>query len=120
MAGTYNITADQGATFLLTVTWTTPGATPSPVDLTNFSAHMQVRTQLGAAGTVLDLSTQDGTITLGGAQGTISINIPAEMMAQVAAGSYRYDLNVSSSDATPIVTKLIAGSFKVTGAVTDP
>jgi hypothetical protein len=121
MAGLFNMSADQGATYLLTVTWYLPGTTPTPIDLTGYSAHMQVRTQAGAPDPpVLDLNTADGTILLGGTAGTVTINIPSSMMQPIQAGSYRYDLNLISGDTVPVVTKLIAGSFKVTAAVTDP
>jgi hypothetical protein len=135
-AGSYNFTVDQGATLLQTITWTQP-LTPeqsaagdtvgSPVDLTNFAAHMQVRSQAGATDLELDLSTVNydggtgnGYIVLGNPEptdGTININVPSEVMAAVPAGGYKYDLDLFSDGATPIVTKLLGGTFKVTAAV---
>jgi hypothetical protein len=119
VAATYNISADQGSTFLLTITYGQPGAaTPTPVDLTGFGARMQVRTAAGDPTALLDASTVNGFIVLGGPAGTININIPATLMTALAAGNYKYDLDIYSSDATPIVTRLIQGSFKLNAEVT--
>jgi len=124
-AGTYNISIDQGATFLLTVTWT--NASGAAVNLTGSQAHMQVRSQPGATDLELDCSTTgydggtgNGYITLGSpdpTDGTINFNVPSAVTAALAPGSYRYDLDVFSANAVPVVTKLLGGSFKVAGGV---
>lgn len=131
MAGVYSIACDQGSTFLFSVTWTQPLTTDqitagdafgTPVNLTGFGARMQVRSAAGATDVEIDASTGNGMITLGGDLGTISINVPALFMTEIAAGSYKYDIDVYSGDATPIVTRLVQGSFKVSAEVTvlDP
>lgn len=134
MAPLYNIIADQGSTFLFAITWTQP-LTPdqitandvfgTPVDMTGYGARMQVRSAAGAPDLELDASTTNGMIVIGTPEptdGTINVNVPALFMQDMVAGSYKYDLDVWSSDATPIVTRLIQGSFKLTAEVTilDP
>lgn len=134
MAPTYAIAADQGSTFLFAITWTQPltvdqttaGDTfGTPVDMTGYGARMQVRSAAGATDLAMDASTTNGMIVIGTPEpsdGTINVNVPALFMQNMAAGSYKYDLDVWSSDATPIVTRLIQGSFKLSAEVTvlDP
>jgi hypothetical protein len=100
MAATYNATADQGATFLLAITWTQADGV-TPVDVTGYEA-----------------STLNGQITLGGADGLVSVNVPASVMMGVLPNAYKYDLEVFSPASTPIVTRLIQGTFTVNAAVT--
>lgn len=67
MAGRYNITAYQGSTFDFNFTAQVNG---SPWNLTSYTARMQVRPTVEASTKFLDLTTQNGRITLGGAAGT--------------------------------------------------
>jgi hypothetical protein len=117
MAATYNATADQGATFLLAITWTQADGV-TPVDVTGYEAYMQVRTKAGAPVAVISASTLNGQITLGGADGLVSVNVPASVMMGVLPNAYKYDLEVFSPASTPIVTRLIQGTFTVNAAVT--
>lgn len=113
IAGTYNITADQGATFSRVLTW--KDSSDVPVNLTTYTARMQVRSIASSADVVLELTTANGRITLGGALGTITLNVPAADMDDVPAGSYAYDLELVSGGA---VTRLVMGSFQVRAEVT--
>lgn len=106
-AGYYDMTADQGATFRQVITWKDSAGTP--VNLTNYTARMQVRQRVESTTEVLDLSSQGGNpaIVLGGALGTITITVPdADMDFE---GAYVYDLEVESSGG--IVTRLLMGKF---------
>lgn len=109
--GKYNITAYQGATYDLSLTWTIGG---TAVDLTNYSAAMQVRTAANATATVFSLTNGTG-ITLGGTAGTIGINIDSTAMGAAAAGQYVYDLELNSGSE---VTRLIQGTFQIQAEVT--
>lgn len=134
MAPVYGISCDQGSTFLFTLTWTQPLTTDqitagdtygTPVNMTGYGARMQVRSAPGATDLEIDASTTNGMIVIGNddpTDGTVNINIPALFMQEMAAGSYKYDIDVWSSAATPIVTRLVQGSFKVSAEVTilDP
>ena len=110
-AGKYNITAYQGATYDLNLTWTVNN---TPVNLTNYTAAMQVRESADAGTAVLSLTNGSG-ITLGGTSGTIALNIAANTMGAVVAGQYVYDLELNSGSA---VTRLIQGNFDVQAEVT--
>jgi hypothetical protein len=108
---TYNITAYQGATYKLNMTWAIGG---TAVNLTNYTAAMQVRENPQSTAVVLNLSTGSG-ITLGGTAGTIAVNVPANTMGSVVAGNYVYDLELDSGSE---VTRLIQGLFAIQAEVT--
>ena len=113
-AGQYNIIADQGATFARVVTW--KDDTGTPVNLTGYSARMQVRQRYVSTSTVLSLTSPSSGITLGTTNGQIQINVSATTMAGISAGDYRYDLELVSGGG--IVTRLLMGSFTVRAEVT--
>jgi hypothetical protein len=113
-AGIYNIICDQGATFTRQLTWNDPNG--SAVNLTNYTARMDVRTSIDAAGAaVLSLTTTNGRIVLGGTAGTISLSAEATATEAVESGNYVYDLELVSGST---VTRLVQGSFVVRGEVT--
>lgn len=109
--GTYNITAYQGATFNFVATYT---ISASPVDLTNYTSAMQVRNSYSASATIASLTSSSG-ITLGGAAGTITVEIDADEMTDIPAGKYVYDLELDSGSE---VTRLLQGTFTVEAEVT--
>lgn len=85
------------------------------VDLTGYSASMQVRKSL-ADGVALELSTVNSRITLGGAAGTVTLIVSATDTATVDVGQYFYDLELTSGSS--VVTRLIEGRFQVKEAYT--
>jgi hypothetical protein len=108
---TYNIKAYQGATYSLNMTWAIGG---TAVNLTNYSAAMQVRENVNTNGTILSLTNGTG-ITLGGTDGTIAINVPANTMGSATAGNFVYDLELNSGGE---VTRLLQGYFAIQAEVT--
>lgn len=112
-AGKYNIVADQGATFSRNVHWKDENG--DPIDITGYTARMQVRERYVSTSTVLSLVSPTN-ITLGGGSGSIVITASATSMAAVTAGDYVYDLEMVASNG--VVTRLLQGSFKVTPEVT--
>lgn len=113
-AGTYDISCEQGATFLRTFRWLDESETP--VDLTGFSAEMHVRTNHKATTTIVELSTTQGTITLVPAEGRIQLSLSAAETTALPVGRGVYDLELISSGG--IVTRLLEGKFIVTPEVT--
>lgn len=61
----------QGATLRILRTWKV-GTPPMPVDLTGCTARMQVRATLESPDVLLELTTTNGGIILGDADGTIT------------------------------------------------
>ncbi len=118
-AALYDITIEQGAQFVLPLTWTTRNAdgTPGdPVDLTGYTAKMQIR---DAEGTVLvDLSTDDGGgIVIDGPNGKVTITIDADMTTPLCFDDAAYDLKLINTDGVP--SRLVKGTVTFSPQVTQ-
>jgi hypothetical protein len=113
-AGLYNPTIEQGATYQKTITWR--DATGVLVDLTSYTARAQYRTSHESTVKVVDLTTENGGITLGGVLGTIDLLISATATAALTAHSGVWDLELVS--ATGVVDRLLEGTYEVTPEVT--
>ena len=113
-AGIYNFTWEQGATVSQTMYWKV-GDPAVPVDLTGFTARMSLKSQGTQA---LSLTTANSRIVLGGVAGSIVLSVDAVTTATLLAGSYAYDLELVSSDATPVVTRLLKGFVNISGNIT--
>lgn len=111
IAGTYNIIADQGANFDRVLTY--KDSSGNPINLTSYTARMQIRTTVTSPDIVLEATTSNGYIALGGAAGTITIAIPANVMNFY--GSYFYDLEIVNAST---VTRVVMGTFMVRAEVT--
>jgi hypothetical protein len=77
---------------------------------------MQVREAADSTATLLSLSTGGSGIVLGGTAGTIAVAVTSTQSAAIPAGSFAYDLEITSSGGE--VTRLLQGSFNVQGNVT--
>jgi hypothetical protein len=113
MAATHNFVCEQGATFSRQITWLDSNG--APLDLTGYTARMQVRATVDASSALFNLTSGAGDITLGGAAGTITIAISATATAAVAAGCYVYDLELVDG---ATVYRLLQGEFEVDAEVT--
>lgn len=117
MAGVYPIEFDGGSTLRRVITWK-QSDNVTPVDLTGYTARMHVRPSVESTEVLLTCTTENGRITLGGAAGTVTLLVDAETTADLAGTSAKYDLELVSADATPVVTRLIEGKFKAKLEVT--
>lgn len=112
MAGAYNFTIEQGATFNLLMTWKIDNVA---VNLTGYTARLQARIDVDETETILSLTTGAG-ITLGGAAGTITLDQTATQTALLPKGEYVYDLELQSSGG--VVTRLLQGELNISAEVT--
>jgi hypothetical protein len=112
MAGSYDFTIEQGATFNLLMTWKIDNIA---VNLTNYTARLQARIDVDETDTILSLTTGSG-ITLGGAAGTITLDQSAAQTAVLPKGEYVYDLELQSSSG--VVTRLLQGELNISAEVT--
>ena len=112
-AGLYNFAAEQGATLSRTILYT--DADEVETDLTGFTAAMQVRPTAASGTVILELTTENTRITLGGAAGTVDLLVDAATMEALTPGKYYYDLELYN-DST--VIRLIEGTFTVKAEVT--
>jgi hypothetical protein len=111
LAGKLNIVIDQGATYSQAITWNDSNGA---INNTGFTARMQVRATVPSASTVVSLTDGSG-ITLGGADGIITVALTATETAAITEGKYVYDLElVNGSD----VYRVVMGTFTVRGEVT--
>lgn len=110
----WNINIDKGITFERTLVWQDVSTgTPTPINLTGYSAMMQIRPYAGApdADILITLSSMSG-ITLGGALGTIKITIPAANTAAFPSDyKGRFDLVLVSPSYK--VDKIVEGDVTV-------
>lgn len=112
-AGTWNILIEQGATFDTTLTWKDEAGTP--VNLTGYTARMQIRPEVGSSTVTLDLTTANGRIALGGAAGTIRLTIDAATTAALLPSVQVHDLELVVGST---VTRLLRGSVTIDPEVT--
>ncbi len=113
MSATKDLTIEQGATWAQSMNWKT-GDPSALVDLTGYTARMQLREKYGGP-LAIELTTENGRITLGGALGTIDLLISATDTATIKARDYVYDLEMISG---ATVTRLIEGKITVTPEAT--
>ena len=108
---------EQGATFDQTYTWKSGSKNAAhPVDLTGCKARAQVRAEISSQEILLELTTENQGIVLGGVAGTIRIHITASASAAFDWESGVYDLEVEFPDGT--VVRRMAGGVSVSPEVT--
>lgn len=115
MAAVYNITIERGETWSRLLTWTDENDTL--INLTGCTAKMQIRKVVGGA-LVLELSTTNGRITLGGSAGTIALTVTDEDTATFPIDSARYDLVITFPSGAS--EKILRGSIGIESLVTQP
>ena len=113
-ASIYHLNIEQGATFTRTITW--KDSTGAPVNLTGYTARMQIRERVESSTALVSLTSSSG-ITLGGVAGTIVITITStqtDSLPNMKKGVY--DLELVSSGG--VVTRLLQGEVVVSPQVT--
>ena len=92
--------------------------TEDPIDLTGYTARMQVRAKIKDTTPILDLTTEnDGiTITVGAEKTTLAIYANAATTAAITASKGIYDLELI--DTSGDVYRLMSGSITVSKEVT--
>jgi len=109
---TINLCLPQGQTWDNQFKWRTDGEL---VNLSNFSARMQLRATAESANTAANLTTGNGGITLS-SSGAITLNLSATSTAAITAATYLYDLEVVSPSGS--VRRLMEGSALVSREIT--
>ena len=123
-AGKYSFLIEQGATLSFELQYKDSAGTP--IDLTGYTARMQIRSSVDSTTTIASLTstlTADGTgLNLSGSSGTkplssgsIGVYISATTSSLFTFNEGVYDLELVSGSA---VTRLIEGKVKLSKEVT--
>lgn len=111
----FDLTINQGATLSLVATWKDQAGTA--INLTGYTARLNVRETYASGTAILTLTTENGGITLGGSAGTITLSASATTTAALTAPfSGVYDLELVSGGG--VVTRLLEGAATVSPEVT--
>lgn len=111
--GRFNFELIQGDTFHYEPAWKVNNAY---VNVTGYTAKMDVKIAPTSTSTITELSTENGRIAVGGADGTFTLDLTSAETAVLPAGNFIYDLNVISPGG--VVTTLLTGGFTVITQVT--
>ena len=113
-AGIYNATIDQGATWSVTVLY--KDSAGAPINLTGYTAAMQVRQNYSSAEADLTLTSPANGIVITALTGTVVITMSALQTGALDEGYYVYDVELTSSGG--LVDRLIQGQLTVAPEVT--
>jgi hypothetical protein len=120
LAGIYNITCQQGSTFVRVIRIEYPDAVDPtiflPFNLANYSARMQVRRTISSSTTMISLDTDDNGIEITSEEdGEITITMTDAQTAALTSDGV-YDLEIISTD--DFVTRILQGEFRLSLEVT--
>ena len=113
-AATYDFQIEQGATLLKPIVWKDSSGTP--INLTGYTAKMQVRSSVTSPTVLLELSTANNRLTINPSTGTVTMIFSATTTAAITWSRGKYDLELTSYDGT--VTRLLEGEITVSKEIT--
>ena len=111
LAGTYNIVCEQGATFSREIT--VINADNTVPDFNTSTARMQVRPTVASTTVIIELTTENGRISL--LDNKITLTIDADDTTTLTPANYVYDLEIVTGT---LVVRLVEGTFRVSPEVT--
>ena len=127
-AGKYSFTIEQGSTVDFEVVYSDSNS--DPINLTSYTARMQIRpsigsdtihmtlsSSLGECGTGLNMSGSSGTTPL--ASGSIGVFISAASSSLLDFSEALYDLEIASGSGNcSVVTRILEGRIKLSKNIT--
>lgn len=123
-AGTYNFTCEQGATFSRLIELEQPdlvadptGETFVPINITGFTARMQIRRTVDSASPIVTLTTENGGLTVNPTddENQILITMSDSVTASISTSGV-YDLEIESPTGT--VSRVLQGAMNLSQEVT--
>jgi hypothetical protein len=114
MAVQYIVEIDQGADWFFNVTYEQPAGTP--VNITGYTAALQLRSLPETPTAALSLATGGNGITITGLAGLVAVHATAAQTGAIISGDYYYDLEITSQ--AGVVTRLVQGQALVNPQVT--
>lgn len=113
-AATHNFLIEQGTTFTKSFIW--KDSTGAVINLTGFTARMQIRQNVSSSSALLSATTENGKIVIVAADGKVTINFSAADTAGLNFNTAVYDLELISSASE--VTRLVGGTITLSLEVT--
>ena len=111
-AAIYDFEIEQGADYDKPLVW--KDSTGNPVNLTGYTARMQLRPSVSSETVLLELTTKNGGITLGGATGKITLHFTeANTSPLVKGGVYDLEMIIGGK-----VKRLVQGAISLSKQVT--
>lgn len=111
-AANYDFEIEQGTDYDKSLVWR--DSTGNLVNLTGYTARMQLRPSVSSDTVLLDLTTENGGITLGGATGEITLHFTeANTSPLVKGGVFDLEMIIGGK-----VKRLVQGSITVSREVT--
>ena len=105
---------NKGATFKQKFVW--QNTKKRPIDLTGFTARMQARLDITSDSVLLNLTTENSGIVLGGKAGSVMLYISAQDTSMITWAKAVYDIELVSPSNE--VYRLTSGNIVVTPEVT--
>lgn len=115
MAARHRLLIEQGATFRKHFLWT--DAANVPIDLTNCTARLQMRECVDSPDVLLELTTENGGIALGGTAGTIDLLVEDAATSALTWDTGVWDLEIQFGVLGDVV-RLLQGGVVVSKEVT--
>lgn len=109
---TYNYCIKQGATFNRSSVWTDSDG--NPINLTDYTARMQLRRSVSSDVIEFELTTENGGIDITPLEGIVAWSMSATETAGLSE-TYVYDLELVLSD---VVIPYLGGTIRVSREVT--
>lgn len=113
-AAAYDFVIEQGATLDKTFVW--KDSTGTVINLSGYTARMQIRQTVGSSTILLELTTLNNRIIITPGQGKIQLLVAAADTGAITWQRGKYDLELVSS--TGVVTRLLYGDVEVSKEVT--
>ncbi len=123
-AATINLIIEIGASYSHGFTWLEPGPDPnnpadpagSPIDLTGYTARMEIRSQITSDIVLLDLTTENNLLVITPLEGLTEIELTASDIGDITEFSGVYDLELESD--TGYIKRLTEGTVTFSQEVT--
>lgn len=113
-AASHDFTIEQGVTTAKSFVW--KDSAGDVIDLTGYTARMQIRASLDATSTLLSATNANGQLVITAAQGKVTLTLTATETAALSFSTGVYDLELVSSGG--VVTRLVEGTITLSKEVT--
>jgi hypothetical protein len=119
LAGSYNIVCEQGTTFSRRFEMQYPDPDDPTVyhvlDLSGYTARMQVRRTVESSTAMISLTTANGGISIDGPNGAVTVAMTAVQTAALTSSGV-YDIELINGSG--IVSRMVQGNFTLSLEVT--